>query len=230
MVQAVSPVVSVVSSGDENARKDYIHPRATLVGALGKWSRVPEPLVFVTELVAVALCRPPREMRRPRPPPPRGGCRSLVWPRLTQAASGAAAARWPAFSCAPPGGCGGLPGGCGGLPGACGGLPGPCSGHGWRIERGPARPRGIAGSLARASGEIARGQRREPGARGPRPTTRMLPESSAVGSSRPWSQPSARSRSKSPAEWQKLHRLCSVKRRRPRTASASSPAWCHPCA
>jgi beta-lactamase superfamily II metal-dependent hydrolase len=51
-VQAVSPVVSVVSSGDENARKEYIHPRATLMGALGKWSRVPEPLVFVTELVA----------------------------------------------------------------------------------------------------------------------------------------------------------------------------------
>lgn len=51
-VQAVAPVVSVVSSGDESARKEYIHPRATLVGALGKWSRVPEPLIFVTELVA----------------------------------------------------------------------------------------------------------------------------------------------------------------------------------
>ncbi|MFG3592674.1 ComEC/Rec2 family competence protein [Bradyrhizobium sp. RDI18] len=51
-IQSVAPIVSVVSSGDENARKEYIHPRATLVGALGKWSRVPEPLVFVTELVA----------------------------------------------------------------------------------------------------------------------------------------------------------------------------------
>ena len=51
-IQAVSPIVSVVSSGDENERKEYIHPRATLVGALGKWARVPEPLVFVTELVA----------------------------------------------------------------------------------------------------------------------------------------------------------------------------------
>ena len=51
-VQSVSPVVSVVSSGDENARKEYIHPRATLMGALGKYSRVAEPLVFVTELVA----------------------------------------------------------------------------------------------------------------------------------------------------------------------------------
>jgi hypothetical protein len=51
-VQSVSPVVSIVSSGDENARKEYIHPRATLMGALGKYARVPEPLVFVTELVA----------------------------------------------------------------------------------------------------------------------------------------------------------------------------------
>jgi beta-lactamase superfamily II metal-dependent hydrolase len=51
-LQAVSPVVSVVSSGDDNARKEFIHPRATLVGALGKYSRLEEPLVFVTELVA----------------------------------------------------------------------------------------------------------------------------------------------------------------------------------
>ncbi|MGH8728198.1 MAG: hypothetical protein ACREV9_08590 [Burkholderiales bacterium] len=50
--QAVAPVVSIVSSGDESARKEYIHPRAPLMGALGKWSRVSEPLVFVTELVA----------------------------------------------------------------------------------------------------------------------------------------------------------------------------------
>lgn len=52
MFQAVSPVVSIVSSGDESAQKEYIHPRATLMGALGKWSRVSEPLIFVTELVA----------------------------------------------------------------------------------------------------------------------------------------------------------------------------------
>jgi beta-lactamase superfamily II metal-dependent hydrolase len=48
----VAPVVSVISSGDENARKEYIHPRATLVGALGRNSRIAEPLIFVTELVA----------------------------------------------------------------------------------------------------------------------------------------------------------------------------------
>ena len=29
-----------------------MHPRATLMGALGKYARVPEPLIFVTELVA----------------------------------------------------------------------------------------------------------------------------------------------------------------------------------
>jgi hypothetical protein len=51
-LQAVSPVVNVISSGDENDRVEYIHPRATLMGALGRHSRVPEPLIFVTELVA----------------------------------------------------------------------------------------------------------------------------------------------------------------------------------
>lgn len=51
-VKMVSPIASVISSGDESARKEYIHPRSTLVGALGKHSRVDEPLIFVTELVA----------------------------------------------------------------------------------------------------------------------------------------------------------------------------------
>ncbi len=51
-VQAVAPVVSVISSGDESARKEYVHPRATLLGALGRYSRVEEPLIFITELVA----------------------------------------------------------------------------------------------------------------------------------------------------------------------------------
>ena len=51
-IKAASPVVSVVSSGDESPIKEYIHPRATLMGALGKHSRVAEPLIFVTELVA----------------------------------------------------------------------------------------------------------------------------------------------------------------------------------
>ena len=51
-ISAVSPVVSVISSGDESAKKEYIHPRATLVGSLGKHSRLSRPLIFVTELVA----------------------------------------------------------------------------------------------------------------------------------------------------------------------------------
>jgi hypothetical protein len=51
-LEQVKPVVSVISSGDENERKEYIHPRATLVGALGKYGRVPRPLIFVTEMVA----------------------------------------------------------------------------------------------------------------------------------------------------------------------------------
>ncbi len=51
-LEAVQPVVSVISSGDEQERTEYIHPRATLVGSLGKYSRVPQPLVFCTELAA----------------------------------------------------------------------------------------------------------------------------------------------------------------------------------
>lgn len=54
MLEAVRPVVSVVSSGDENTAKEYIHPRAGLVGALGRFSRgtVDKPLIYVTEMVA----------------------------------------------------------------------------------------------------------------------------------------------------------------------------------
>jgi beta-lactamase superfamily II metal-dependent hydrolase len=54
ILEAIRPVVSVVSSGDENETKEYIHPRAGLVGALGKFSRsgVDKPLIYVTEMVA----------------------------------------------------------------------------------------------------------------------------------------------------------------------------------
>lgn len=48
-LEAVEPVVSVVSSGDET---EHIHPRATLMSALGKHGRDHEPVVFVTEMVA----------------------------------------------------------------------------------------------------------------------------------------------------------------------------------
>lgn len=54
ILEAIRPVVSVVSSGDENKAKEYIHPRAGLMGALGRYSRatVNKPLVYVTEMVA----------------------------------------------------------------------------------------------------------------------------------------------------------------------------------
>jgi hypothetical protein len=54
MLAAISPVVSVVSCGDESVAKEYIHPRAGLVGALGKFSRegVDRPLIYATEMVA----------------------------------------------------------------------------------------------------------------------------------------------------------------------------------
>jgi beta-lactamase superfamily II metal-dependent hydrolase len=53
-IERVAPVVSVISSGDENERREYIHPRANLVAALGKHSRpgLSEPVLFVTEMVA----------------------------------------------------------------------------------------------------------------------------------------------------------------------------------
>jgi beta-lactamase superfamily II metal-dependent hydrolase len=54
ILEAIRPVVSVVSSGDESTAKEYIHPRAGLIGALGKYSRasVERPLIYVTEMVA----------------------------------------------------------------------------------------------------------------------------------------------------------------------------------
>jgi len=54
ILEAIRAVVSIVSSGDENVSKEYIHPRALLMGALGKYSRqsVAKPLVYVTEMVA----------------------------------------------------------------------------------------------------------------------------------------------------------------------------------
>jgi beta-lactamase superfamily II metal-dependent hydrolase len=66
MLEAVKPVVSVVSSGDENVTKEYIHPRAGLVGALGKYSRatVEKPLVYVTEMVAFMARLGTIEMRK----------------------------------------------------------------------------------------------------------------------------------------------------------------------
>lgn len=51
-LQAMKPVVSLISSGDESAGKEHIHPRATLVSALGKVSRGKTGIVLCTELAA----------------------------------------------------------------------------------------------------------------------------------------------------------------------------------
>jgi hypothetical protein len=51
-LKAMSPVVSLISSGDENSRKEHIHPRATLMAALGKASRIDTAIILCTELVA----------------------------------------------------------------------------------------------------------------------------------------------------------------------------------
>ncbi len=51
-LKAFSPVVWLISSGDESSRTEYIHPRANLMGALGWAARGDETLVFCTELAA----------------------------------------------------------------------------------------------------------------------------------------------------------------------------------
>jgi beta-lactamase superfamily II metal-dependent hydrolase len=48
----VRPLVSVVSTGDEDELHEYIHPRANLMGALGKAGRTEQPIVIVTDLAA----------------------------------------------------------------------------------------------------------------------------------------------------------------------------------
>lgn len=52
MLKQCRPVVSLISSGDESERFEYIHPRATLVSALGKVSRGNTGIIFITELAA----------------------------------------------------------------------------------------------------------------------------------------------------------------------------------
>jgi hypothetical protein len=52
LLKRIAPVISLVSSGDESSRKEHIHPRATLMGALGKVARNAVSLVFCTELAA----------------------------------------------------------------------------------------------------------------------------------------------------------------------------------
>lgn len=45
--QALAPVATVISSGDEEG---YSHPRADALGTIGRWSRSDRPLIFSTEL------------------------------------------------------------------------------------------------------------------------------------------------------------------------------------
>ena len=51
-LEAMRPVVTIISSGDESAAKEHIHPRATLMAALGKAMRSKTGVVFCTELAA----------------------------------------------------------------------------------------------------------------------------------------------------------------------------------
>lgn len=53
----VAPVVSMIFSGDESRAKEYIHPRATLVSALGRCSRGDTGIIFMTELAAFFAVR-----------------------------------------------------------------------------------------------------------------------------------------------------------------------------
>ncbi|MDA0824540.1 MAG: SH3 domain-containing protein [Proteobacteria bacterium] len=51
-LKATRPVAAIISSGDESAVKEHIHPRATLMAALGKVMRGNTGLIFSTELAA----------------------------------------------------------------------------------------------------------------------------------------------------------------------------------
>ncbi|HWT12870.1 MAG TPA: hypothetical protein VN231_08970 [Allosphingosinicella sp.] len=53
----VEPVVSLISSGDENEAKEYMHPRATFMAAIGKASRTTPAVIFCTELAAFFKAR-----------------------------------------------------------------------------------------------------------------------------------------------------------------------------
>lgn len=52
VLEKTSPVVAICSSGDEKVSKEHIHPRATLMAALGKVMRGNTGVVFCTELAA----------------------------------------------------------------------------------------------------------------------------------------------------------------------------------
>ena len=51
-LKAMRPVAAIISSGDESVSKEHIHPRATLMAALGKAMRLETGIIFNTELAA----------------------------------------------------------------------------------------------------------------------------------------------------------------------------------
>ena len=51
-IKAASPIISIISSGDESAFHEHIHPRATLLAALGNNSRTDMSIILSTELAA----------------------------------------------------------------------------------------------------------------------------------------------------------------------------------
>jgi beta-lactamase superfamily II metal-dependent hydrolase len=57
MLKEAKPAVSLVSSGDESAQHEHIHPRATLLSALGRVSRGNTGVILITELAAFFAMR-----------------------------------------------------------------------------------------------------------------------------------------------------------------------------
>ena len=51
-LKAMRPIVALISSGDEDTFHEHIHPRATLMAALGKIMRLDTGIIFSTELAA----------------------------------------------------------------------------------------------------------------------------------------------------------------------------------
>lgn len=56
-LKSMKPLVALVSSGDESGDKEYIHPRAPLVAALGRIMREDMGIIFITELAAFFTTR-----------------------------------------------------------------------------------------------------------------------------------------------------------------------------
>jgi hypothetical protein len=51
-IERVAPLVSVISAGDEDVRRDFLHPRGNLLAMLGQARRGADPVVLVTNLSA----------------------------------------------------------------------------------------------------------------------------------------------------------------------------------